>query len=99
MRVTYNNAWLLIALLLASSPGIFINSASLYQTSNIYDFVGKSIRSEEHTSELQSRSDLVCRLLLEKKNDVELLPHAFSSLGFLSWWLVRFLPMCSSPSL
>src|SRR2546428_3850265 len=26
-----------------------------------------SLRSEEHTSELQSRSDLVCRLLLEKK--------------------------------
>src|SRR2546428_9877016 len=26
-------------------------------------------RSEEHTSELQSRSDLVCRLLLEKKNE------------------------------
>src|SRR5438034_6479589 len=26
-------------------------------------------RSEEHTSELQSHSDLVCRLLLEKKND------------------------------
>src|SRR3989440_717368 len=29
-------------------------------------------RSEEHTSELQSRSDLVCRLLLEKKNKTEL---------------------------
>src|SRR2546421_5833946 len=28
----------------------------------------ESGRSEEHTSELQSRSDLVCRLLLEKKN-------------------------------
>src|SRR5438132_6268802 len=28
-------------------------------------------RSEEHTSELQSHSDLVCRLLLEKKNKVE----------------------------
>src|SRR5207249_5245 len=27
-------------------------------------------RSEEHTSELQSRFDLVCRLLLEKKNSV-----------------------------
>src|SRR2546428_9016684 len=27
------------------------------------------VRSEEHTSELQSRSDLVCRLLLEKKNE------------------------------
>src|SRR5699024_12253587 len=29
------------------------------------------IRSEEHTSELQSRFDLVCRLLLEKKNRTE----------------------------
>src|SRR2546421_7170266 len=28
---------------------------------------GGPARSEEHTSELQSRSDLVCRLLLEKK--------------------------------
>src|SRR2546421_8762787 len=28
---------------------------------------GFATRSEEHTSELQSRSDLVCRLLLEKK--------------------------------
>src|SRR5437773_6994144 len=27
-----------------------------------------AIRSEEHTSELQSHHDLVCRLLLEKKN-------------------------------
>src|SRR2546430_3017733 len=27
-------------------------------------------RSEEHTSELQSQSNLVCRLLLEKKNSV-----------------------------
>src|SRR5206468_10057092 len=27
----------------------------------------RALRSEEHTSELQSRSDLVCRLLLEKK--------------------------------
>src|SRR5699024_11512389 len=29
-------------------------------------------RSEEHTSELQSRFDLVCRLLLEKKKDTDL---------------------------
>src|SRR2546430_4957170 len=27
-----------------------------------------AVRSEEHTSELQSQSNLVCRLLLEKKN-------------------------------
>src|SRR5476649_3091542 len=31
-----------------------------------YEFTSK-VRSEEHTSELQSHSDLVCRLLLEKK--------------------------------
>src|SRR2546422_6832687 len=29
---------------------------------------GRELRSEEHTSELQSRLHLVCRLLLEKKN-------------------------------
>src|SRR6266496_4610248 len=32
-------------------------------------------RSEEHTSELQSRRDLVCRLLLEKKKKNKKLPH------------------------
>src|SRR2546428_7503463 len=44
-------------------------------------------RSEEHTSELQSRSDLVCRLLLEKKKKKERhhcsirarLPHVITS--------------------
>src|SRR5438874_5533674 len=30
----------------------------------------RKARSEEHTSELQSRRDLVCRLLLEKKNNI-----------------------------
>src|SRR5437588_3270756 len=29
------------------------------------------LRSEEHTSELQSHSDLVCRLLLEKKKNIK----------------------------
>src|SRR2546430_7258639 len=32
------------------------------------EFEGGDVRSEEHTSELQSQSNLVCRLLLEKKN-------------------------------
>src|SRR2546428_750725 len=38
-------------------------------------------RSEEHTSELQSRSDLVCRLLLEKKkkNDISTRVYAIAS--------------------
>src|SRR5207247_9296613 len=31
----------------------------------------RTVRSEEHTSELQSRVDLVCRLLLEKKKHKE----------------------------
>src|SRR5437870_10409922 len=34
---------------------------------------GQRLRSEEHTSELQSRGHLVCRLLLEKKNKFEIL--------------------------
>src|SRR2546430_9223633 len=31
---------------------------------------GPAVRSEEHTSELQSQSNLVCRLLLEKKKEI-----------------------------
>src|SRR5204862_550726 len=34
-----------------------------------------TLRSEEHTSELQSRRDLVCRLLLEKKKKHHLIAH------------------------
>src|SRR2546430_11504099 len=33
----------------------------------LQDVLGEVVRSEEHTSELQSQSNLVCRLLLEKK--------------------------------
>src|SRR5438067_5976416 len=36
----------------------------------------RTIRSEEHTSELQSRFDLVCRLLLEKKKNHFLITSA-----------------------
>src|SRR3712207_7109662 len=37
-------------------------------------------RSEEHTSELQSRQYLVCRLLLEKKKKKKMLPHCYNEL-------------------
>src|SRR5438034_8298431 len=37
-------------------------------TTPLRTFGNQNGRSEEHTSELQSHSDLVCRLLLEKKN-------------------------------
>src|SRR3989442_7153330 len=39
-------------------------------------FVEYPERSEEHTSELQSRPHLVCRLLLEKKKNDSSLPNA-----------------------
>src|SRR5206468_11933049 len=45
-------------------------SASTTASDLLYDWpviTTFATRSEEHTSELQSRSDLVCRLLLEKK--------------------------------
>src|SRR2546430_13598401 len=35
----------------------------------------EEIRSEEHTSELQSQSNLVCRLLLEKKKKIHILTN------------------------
>src|SRR5690625_5766543 len=43
-----------------------LTGQSLY-VDNLEQFNGK-FRSEEHTSELQSRGHLVCRLLLDKKN-------------------------------
>src|SRR2546428_5035273 len=41
-------------------------------------------RSEEHTSELQSRSDVVCRLLLEKENDTYILLGTVNEISFSS---------------
>src|SRR5206468_12536908 len=51
------------------SPGRRLASlARLVAAAQVPGHLGE--RSEEHTSELQSRSDLVCRLLLEKKKHV-----------------------------
>src|SRR5437868_11159917 len=44
-------------------------SSGMASGSGTTPFPTRTSRSEEHTSELQSRFDLVCRLLLEKKND------------------------------
>src|SRR5205085_12346237 len=45
------------------------SGASAGQTASVFAgrFLDLATRSEEHTSELQSQSNLVCRLLLEKK--------------------------------
>src|SRR5438132_7238787 len=45
-----------------------LETRNLHEVRQLFDDNGlKHLRSEEHTSELQSHSDLVCRLLLEKK--------------------------------
>src|SRR2546430_5535225 len=44
---------------------------ALTNLGNVYRWQG-DFRSEEHTSELQSQSNLVCRLLLEKKKNITL---------------------------
>src|SRR5258705_8213683 len=45
------------------------SAATTLETINFSNVNGISLRSEEHTSELQSLRHLVCRLLLEKKNN------------------------------
>src|SRR5699024_12025232 len=57
-----------------STPAICANSwaASISSCVHVGDLKSsESDRSEEHTSELQSRFDLVCRLLLEKKKQAK----------------------------
>src|SRR5699024_12244031 len=56
------NSWLALSLSSPSLPEAIEVPAISTPTA------GEESRSEEHTSELQSRFDLVCRLLLEKKN-------------------------------
>src|SRR5256886_2905180 len=50
-------------------------------------FPHASTRSEEHTSELQSQSNLVCRLLLEKKKKLESYDHLEHEILYLSIYL------------
>src|SRR2546430_4174978 len=51
----------------ASQLGILLSS--FFWTYSLFLPVSGWLRSEEHTSELQSQSNLVCRLLLEKKKN------------------------------
>src|SRR5690625_5524806 len=49
-------------------PEYFLQSNPISKEDDFLIEAYKQFRSEEHTSELQSRGHLVCRLLLEKKN-------------------------------
>src|SRR2546430_10585184 len=54
---------------------LFRSRRAIFWTSSVWRAVtcphrGSTARSEEHTSELQSQSNLVCRLLLEKKKKI-----------------------------
>src|SRR3712207_8149355 len=51
--------------------GVTLSASATYGYAGKYVFNGV-LRSEEHTSELQSRQYLVCRLLLEKKTKITL---------------------------
>src|SRR5690625_2967297 len=53
-----------------TSGGKLNPSLNLVQTFELLDNTFEPLRSEEHTSELQSRGHLVCRLLLEKKKTI-----------------------------
>src|SRR5699024_11301377 len=53
------------------APASSLRTASLSSPRRSEWPSGPATRSEEHTSELQSRFDLVCRLLLEKKNKIK----------------------------
>src|SRR2546430_11114243 len=54
------------------APGECSTSCTMHRSSSAGPPSQRDRRSEEHTSELQSQSNLVCRLLLEKKNQVRL---------------------------
>src|SRR5438477_9464010 len=49
------------------SPSTLSGTRTFFSISRISVWFGRPSRSEEHTSELQSHVNLVCRLLLEKK--------------------------------
>src|SRR5438876_8478165 len=58
--------------LLPGNPQVVVASPCSGHGFKFASVVGEILRSEEHTSELQSPVHLVCRLLLEKKNRIDM---------------------------
>src|SRR5256886_4321726 len=90
---------------LAAALAIGAPIAAQHNTAQDIDDGGR-VRSEEHTSELQSQSNLVCRLLLEKKKNTTLCSSATSyrpsshiPLSAIPAALTQFPhPACASPT-
>src|SRR3989440_4564177 len=74
---------------LKAAQGAVVNVTSI-AGSRVHPFA----RSEEHTSELQSRSDLVCRLLLEKKKYLSYISIA-SHVAALASGVLQWSSMCN----
>src|SRR5699024_11423500 len=63
-------AWPVLIILVFPIAIVFAILGRHYPSAGgVAHFVGMAFRSEEHTSELHSRFDLVCRLLLGQRND------------------------------
>src|SRR3712207_8435931 len=60
---------------------VYLYQASAQIPTELREQIESTVRSEEHTSELQSRQYLVCRLLLEKKTNI--------LTSFLTPWSLR----------
>src|SRR5206468_2193001 len=69
--IAQKGGFLMAAMTWTLDAGYGVDDYLAFITSNgevmVWRLTDPTTRSEEHTSELQSRSDLVCRLLLEKK--------------------------------
>src|SRR2546421_7713203 len=62
--------------------GAHVGVVNLLDPEVTHFHASRHLRSEEHTSELQSRSDLVCRLLLEKKKKKKNRKHTSNANDF-----------------
>src|SRR5688572_32433126 len=62
-----------LAVPVSASSSLAMSPAAAIETAGF-----SPVRSEEHTSELQSQSNLVCRLLLEKKKIIDLILAALA---------------------
>src|SRR2546430_5399713 len=67
----WRHGWSFLGLLTTLTLGAGGTGRETLRVGSRVRVVRRPKRSEEHTSELQSQSNLVCRLLLEKKKNIE----------------------------